>query len=60
MLVSELSACDAERMPSRSSVPVVTVGRGPTVMPVVGPMPGRSVGCAQSSWATFAVAPQAA
>ena len=26
MLVSELSACDADRMPSRSSVPVVTVG----------------------------------
>jgi hypothetical protein len=27
MLVSELSACDADRMPSRSSIPVVTVER---------------------------------
>ena len=26
MLVSELSACDADRMPSRSIVPVVTRG----------------------------------
>ena len=29
MLVSELSACDADRMPSRSIVPVVTVARRP-------------------------------
>ena len=27
MLVSELSACDADRMPSKSTVPVVSVER---------------------------------
>ena len=27
MLVSELSACDAERIPSRSTVPAVTAAR---------------------------------
>ena len=51
MLVSELSACEADRMPSRSSVPVVTAarpcgrrraGRGAT--PAVGSGGGRRVG----------------
>ena len=66
MLVSELSAPDAERIPSRSIVPVVTVDwraerpsdcsgeRSPVALRFT-----CAGACAQSSWATSTAAPQA-
>ena len=46
MLVSELSACDADTMPSRSIVPVVTAARrwGRPPSPTVASAGGRRAG----------------